>query len=349
MFGRKYKGRRPFNILFVTFRMLLSLAIFAILLIGMYSAYKHFSGLDPLKASPQAFISSLVSLENAKKFLATIPTFKLTQNITEKESKALSQQQPSPNQSTKQSVKPATSKLILKFMLIADSHSDNINLKKAILQGKKDYPDIKFIVGMGDYTEVGTIDELKSAKKEFDNSGLRYFLVVGDHDLWDCRNRSAPPNCNFREVFGPSYQSFSFDNFDLIILYNSDNYLGMDQEQLNWVSSELNKAKNDQTKSIYVFLHEPLYHPSSDHVMGRVESKLKQQAKELINQFKENGVKKVFAGDIHYFTEYVEPQTGLAMVTVGAITSQRNAQAPRFAIVKVFEDGSTTVDDVEIK
>ncbi|MBI2338510.1 hypothetical protein HYU95_05000, partial [Candidatus Daviesbacteria bacterium] len=61
------------------------------------------------------------------------------------------------------------------------------------------------------------------------------------------------------------------------------------------------------------------------------------------------GVKKVFAGDAHFFSEYSEAVTGLPMVTVGAVTIERNPQVPRFAVVSVFEDGETRVEDIEIK
>lgn len=303
--------RRYTNIVFVIFRLVLSLVISAVLLGGIYSAYKHFSGLDPLKLNPQTVFSNLLSRANPNIFSTPIQ------------------------------------KEVFSFILVADSHNDNANLKNALTQAKDKNPE--FIIGLGDYTEVGTVDELKKAKQEFDNLGLRYFLAVGDHDLWDCRNRSLPPDCNFKEVFGPAYQSFIFNQFEFIILNNSDNYIGMGEEELEWLSKEIQSAKDAKLKGIYVFVQEPLYHPSSDHVMGRIEKDLKNQARSLIRTLKDGGVKKVFAGDTHYFSEYSEPETGLPMVTVGAITSQRNPQTPRYALVLVYDDGSTKVEDVEIK
>lgn len=321
MFGRRHQGRRASNPIYILFRLVLSLIIFAVLLAGVYSAYKHFSGLDPLKLDPQAVISKLGQ-------------------------KVLGQSRPIPLENLTTPV-VKSSKPVFTFLMIADSHNDNVNLRKALTQAKGKDP--KFIIGLGDYTEVGTIGELREAKKELDLSALRYFLTPGDHDLWDCRNRSLNPICNFQEVFGPPYQAFDFDNFRFIILFNSDNYVGLAQGQLEWLSSELARAKNEGVGAIYVFLHEPLYHPSSDHIMGRVEQSLKSQAKRLIFEFKDAGVKKVFAGDTHYFSEYEEPVTKLSMVTVGAVTIERNPQAPRYAVVTVYDDGLTKVEDVEIK
>lgn len=327
MFGRRHSGRQSINPLFVIFRVLLSMVMFAVLLAGVIAAYKHFSGLDPLKIDPKTFVTNVTNLINAKtpqQVLGILPS------------------QASTN-------KPQISgKVVFKFLALADSHSDNNNLKKAITLAKGKYPDIQFIIGLGDYTEVGTLDELRLAKKELDLIGLRYFLIPGDHDLWDSRDKQTNPVTNFKQVFGPTYQSFTFGSFRFLLLYNSDNYIGMDEEQIKWLGEELEKAKQEKS-GVFVFVHEPLYHPSSDHVMGRVEKGLKLQAKNIIYQLKDAHVKKVFAGDIHYFSEYNEPETNLAMITVGAVTTSRNAQAPRFAVVFVFEDGSTGVEDIEIR
>ena len=83
--------------------------------------------------------------------------------------------------------------------------------------------------------------------------------------------------------------------------------------------------------------------------MGRVEKKLKDQARSLIQTLARSGVKKVFAGDTHFFSQYNDPETKLEMVTVGSLATERNPQVPRFAVVSVFEDGSSRVDDIEIK
>lgn len=336
---RRHSPRRSTNIVFVIFRLILSLVMFAVLLAGVYSAYKYFSGFDPLNLSPQALVSSLIKSKSPQQFLASL-TAVVNKQVLPASKQILGQ---------KTDIGKPSGAVLFSFLLVADSHNDNTNLQKAINQAKQMHPDLSFIIGLGDYTDVGTLDELKSAKKQFDSSGLRYFLVPGDHDLWDARNRSLPATANFREVFGPNYQSFNFSQFKFLLLDNSDDYQGLGEDQIKWITTELEKAKNDQAKGITVFLHEPLFHPSSDHVMGKVEKDLKQQARNLIFQFKGAGVKKIFAGDIHYFSEYEDGETKLPMVTVGAVTGDRNPQSPRFAIGYVFEDGTVKVEDVEIR
>lgn len=344
MFGRKHKGRRSINIVFVIFRLILSLVMFAVLLAGIYSAYKHFSGLDPLRLDPQALLQSVLEAKTPQQLLTVLSSVKFTQDLSSQiNQKALPRERQALGDST------TRSSVAFKFMLVADSHSDNVNLRKAIAQAKQTYPDLAFIIGMGDYTEVGTIEEFKAAKKEFDAGGLRYFLLAGDHDLWDSRNKSVSPDNNFKQIFGPLYQAFTFGNYRFLLLDNSDNYQGIGIDQQKWITSELEKVKSEGISGLFVFVHEPLFHPSSDHFMGRVEKEVRQQARSLIYQLKDAQVKRVFSGDIHYFSQYSEPETGIEMVTIGAITVERNPQVPRFAVVNVFEDGSVRVEDVEIR
>ncbi len=323
--------RRSSSPIIVLFRLILSLSMFAVLLVGVYSAYKHFSGLDPLKIDLQAVLKSAFWAKAPQELLGVLSSVKQHQDkiVPGLENKHQD--------------------IAFRFLLIADSHNDSANLQKAIAQAKLKFPDLAFIIGLGDYTIVGTIDELKSAKSQFDLAGFRYFLVPGDHDLWDSRDKKREAVANFKEVFGPNFQSFNYEGYIFLLLDNSDNYLGFSQGQLDWINTELEKGKNEGVKGIFAFIPSPLYHPSSDRYMGKSEASLKQQAQAMILQLKSAGVKKVFAGDIHYFSEYEEPITKLSMTTVGAIATERNPQAPRYAVVTVYEDGSSRVEDIEIK
>lgn len=330
MFRRTHK--RSTFLPFVIFRLVLSLAMFGLLIGGLYLAYKNFSGVDPLKLDFSSIVLNLESFTPPQiaKYLPFLSQIKVDQ----------------PKGSATKQVQSSKTQPSFSFVLIADSHSDNSNLKKALAMTKA--WDAQFLIGLGDYTDVGTLEELKNAKLELDSAGIRYFLTPGDHDLWDSRDKSKEPSGNFNQVFGPAYQSFTYQNFKFIILNDSDNYLGVDQSQMDWLNRQLDSAKNEGL-NILVFLHEPLFHPSSDHLMGRVEPKLKDQSRELNKLFANAGVKKVFAGDAHIFSEYIEPESNLSMVTVGAITSERNLQLPRFGRVWVYEDGEVKVEDIEIK
>lgn len=307
--------------------------------------------MDPLKIEPKTLVAGFLSSDEVVKVVDKVLGFKIP-GLDKGTSPLIDKNQiiPADLKKAVSNNPPAQQKIVdFSFMLVADSHNDNSYLKRAMSQVNKSKKKVEFIIGLGDYTDVGTIGEMQLTKKEFDEGGIRYFLVPGDHDLWDSRNRQAPPTENFQQVFGPPYQSFDFKDFKFILINNSDNYLGLGQAQMEWLTNLLKQLKDNNSSKILVFLQEPLYHPSSDHVMGKVEASLKVQAGDLKKMFKENGVMEVFAGDLHYFTRYQDPDTNLKMTTVGALTSQRNTQAPRFAIVTIYTDGSYDVEDIEVK
>lgn len=350
--GDEFENRRkrggPLKAIFGIFRVFLSLIIMGILLLGVYQAYRSFSGIDPLKTSPKAIIDNLLSSENLYGlivgFLSVSPGESLDkvkqileQNGLENPDKII----PSSSQFK------ATAPLLFKFAILSDSHNDNQRLKKSLEIAKSQ--NAKFVVGLGDYSDVGTIDELRNAKLQFDTVGLPYYVTAGDHDLWDARDKKGNALQNFSDVFGTAYQSFAYQNLRVIMMYDSDNYIGVDSLQQKWLEEELDRVRQDNPELILVMTGIPLFHLSSDHQMGKTNPALKNQAERLITLFKTKGVKEIIAGDTHFYSSYIEPKNTMKMTTVGAISATRNAQSPRFAMVEVYEDGSYNIQDTEIK
>lgn len=346
MFGRRHKssygGFSPFRKLFSLLRLALSFFIMAVLLLGVYQAYKSFSGIDPLKMSPKAIIENFLASEDAYGLINSLLTANPKDSLNKAKEILSEGGSNSPNSN------PASmGDLAFRFAIVTDSHNDNTNLRRALNQARQE--GARFIVGLGDYTDTGTIDELRNSKIEFDTVSLPYYVIAGDHDLWDSRDKKGDAILNFKEVYGDPYQSFGYQSLRMILIYNSDNYLGLDPLQLDWIETEVERARNDGVELIFIASSIPLYHPSSDHVMGKTEPKLKNQAEHLISIFEKAGVTEVFAGDTHVFSRYEEPKSALKMTTVGALTSVRNPQAPRFVLVDVYTDGSYNVQDIEIK
>lgn len=345
MFGRykshKDNGFSPIRKLFGLFRLALSFFIMAILLLGVYQAYKSFSGIDPLKMNPRAILENFLASDDAYDLINSLLTADPKGSI-DKAKEILSD---APANKRKEN-SSSNSEFAFRFAIVTDSHNDNNNLRKALTQAKN--AGAKFIVGLGDYSDVGTVDELRNSKVEFDTAGLSYYVTAGDHDLWDGRDKKQLALENFKSIYGNSYQSFAYNKTRFILIDNSDNYAGLDGVQLQWVEDELKRAKEEVAELIFVGLHIPLYHPSSDHVMGKTEPKLKSQAEHLISLFEKGGVDEIFAGDTHFFSRYSEPKSNLNITSVGAVTSNRNPQAPRFVLVDVYSDGGYNVQDTEI-
>ena len=274
---------------------------------------------------------------------------------------------------------------ILKFALVADSENENDLLTKALTQAQG--MGINFVIGLGDYTNVGTIEELEAAKKVFDKSKLQYFLTAGDHDLWDSRNRGEEALVNYRQVLGSPSQKFEKNGVQFVILDNSDIYKGIDdkdwqmlgksiagpaerfprstssfQTDSSVVSTNNSDAAGAQRGSpalvtrdgtthqlTFVFAHKTPFHPQSSHVMGEDSSAVSDQAKRLLKLLEDNNVDGFFSGDLHFFAQFKSPGDTVKITTVGAVSSERNFQGPRFVTVTVFNDYSWKVEDVEIR
>lgn len=247
--------------------------------------------------------------------------------------------------------RPSQKSPVLQFALVADSHNDNENLKKALVFAKE--RNVSFVIGLGDWSDTGTLPELTAAKRVFDQSGLTYYLTAGDHDLWDSRNRQEEALSNYRNVFGDSSRVLDEKWVKIVLVDNSDTYRGIDESEWSIVNSELRK----DSKLTFVMAHKTPFHPQSAHVMGSENKAVADQASRLIELIEENKVDAFFSGDLHFFARFSttggsasggNSPGGVKITTIGAVSSERNFQGPRFALVSVFEDFSWEVEDVEI-
>lgn len=344
LFGKhsEHKKRKHGGGILGILRLFMSLFMICLLLLGGYLAFKQFSGYDPLKLDPKGVLQQLLTSEGAVNLITGLLSANPPTSLDEVKG-ILGDEQNSAG-STEQ---PSNAPVLFKYAIIADSHKDTDNLRKAINQAKAE--GAEFIVGMGDFSDVGTMEELQATKSVFNGGGLPFYLTPGDHDLWDSRDKKNPAEQNFSSVFGTPYQSFSFKGARFIIVFNSDNYVGLDSVQLKWVEDEVRRNEEEKPKVTFAFASTPFYHPSSDHVMGKETPKLKNQAEHLTSIMQKGGVDEVFFADTHFATRYVEPKNNLKMMTVGAVTSIKNPQAPRFVMVDVRDDGSYNIREVEVK
>ena len=261
------------------------------------------------------------------------------------------------DQSSNSKVEPK--RTILRIGLVADSHNENELLGKALQQAQG--MGINFVIGLGDYTNLGTVDELMAAKSEFEKSKLEYFLIPGDRDGWESRNKGETEPVNFIEVFGPSNQIIEKEGVEFVLVDNSNLYKGISEEGWADLTSELGDLS--QKRLTFVFAHKTPFHPQSSHIMGEDSPEVAEQANELmailegqrdrgtesIEEIKEQGVDGFFSGDIHFFASYQSPNKVVKITTIGAVASERNFQGPRFAILTVYDDYSWEVEDIEIR
>lgn len=246
---------------------------------------------------------------------------------------------------------PLSKQEILKVALVADSHNENELLAKALAQSKEQKVD--FVIGLGDYTNLGSVDELSAAKKVVDDSGLQFFSVPGDRDGWENRERGEENTTNFKKVFNlfPS-QVYEKNAVQFVMLNNSDLYKGI--SSYDWQMLDALKrvstlpAEPPTPKLRFVFAHKTPFHPDSAHIMGEDSPAVAKQAEELLTLLENNKVDGFFSGDIHFFSQFHSPSGSVKITTIGAVARGRNFQGPRFAILKVYSDYSWEVEDIPI-
>lgn len=326
-----------------TFRRIVALILICLIIVGLYASVKGFSGYD------------LLSIDQGK----------VLTGITERGKQILngSWLRKMPLATAIPQVKVQQKSVLLKVGLVSDSHNDSQNLQRALAQLKE--LGVSHILALGDYTQIGTFGELKTARQYFDDAQIPYSAVPGDHDLWDNKNKGEVATKNFEEVFGASYSSLNLSGIPMLMINNANNEYGIEPEQWQWIKEQLatyqaRKQKCSVQRSasesaqvtcgmpFLVFLQEPLYHPTTTRIMGRLSSVADMQRKELIVLFKQAGVTEVISGDLHFFSRFSEPTQDIPMTTVGAVVNERNPQKPRFAVLTVYTDGSYDIDDTEI-
>ena len=214
-------------------------------------------------------------------------------------------------------------RLVLKFAIVSDSGGENDLLTKALpqAQGKG----INFVIGLGDWTTVGTLEQLSVAKQVFDDSKLEYYVTAGDHDLWASRNQDNDPLSNFNQTFGKASHLLEKDRIQIVILDNSDIYKGIPSESWELLFESLKK----DVKLRFVMAHKTPFHPDSAHIMGQDAQNVKAQAENLLAILEEGQISAFFSGDVHFFAQFKTPKQAVKITTIGAVASQRNFQGPK--------------------
>jgi len=229
-------------------------------------------------------------------------------------------------------VTPKNPESLHKFAIISDIHSDYKNLERALLLVEENKND--FLIITGDLTTLGKKEELEEVKKILDKSGLRYFVIPGNHDLWAGEQLKVDI---YGEVFDYSYKSLKEDGIKYILINNGSDY-GIDEKQEKWLESEV-----EECPQVYclVFMHIPLNHPKSIYIMGEENPEVASQAANLIKLLSENKIKEVFAGHLHSSSSYI--LENLATNIVGAITSNRNFESPKYLEVTLEKRGEEII------
>ena len=232
-------------------------------------------------------------------------------------------------------------RLLAKVAVLSDSHSDNENLARAIQLAKERQVDS--IIHLGDLTKVGTIEELSAAKNTLDEGKIKYYVVPGDHDLWE------GGDTNFKKVFGKTYRVIEENDIMYILMDTSNTEKGITDTQITWLENQL---KTNKSKIRFAFGQLPLYDPYNYRTIyekGGFNEKVKKEAEVVLELFKKEKVLVMFSGDHHLSSTYTESSRNVTIRTVGALSRERNLQTPRFDILKVYQTGEFEIEEVVLE
>jgi len=214
----------------------------------------------------------------------------------------------------------------LKFAVMSDVHMNWTDWIKFLAKVK---PSGDMVLVTGDMTSLGKKNELMAAKKVLDESGVKYAVIPGNHDMWESdRIKSSL----FNEVFGKEYQSFKLEGRKFIMI-NNGRATGLGKVQRAWLEEEVKECQ--QIKCI-ALMHMPLNHGISGHIMGEKNKVVTEEAGSLVRLLKSNNVVEIIAGHLHYSGTY--ELDGLRTYLSGAVSRERNTQTPRYTEFSIIGD-----------
>jgi len=237
--------------------------------------------------------------------------------------------------------------IAVKVGLFADAEGDWKNLEKSLNRMEDLSVDVVFF--LGDLTRWGSKDDLLEGKAALENSKLLIYVLPGDHDLAaSVLDGDILGLKNFGEVFGEYNHLYKKEGYTFLLFNNSANFSTITDADFDFFTRNIATAD-------FVILSQPLYHPFSSRIMGVVDGKevsnVSKQSQKMLDLIRNSKVKAIISADQHMFSNSFDPEkSSLRHIVIGALVSNseeiRNPQAPRFAILDVFTDGTFRVVDM---
>jgi len=178
-------------------------------------------------------------------------------------------------------------------------------------------------------------DELMRITGTLDKNIPIYFLP-GNHDIGDA---PTPDSLDaFRNLFGKDYYAYELKGSHFIII-NSGVILNPEavpteyDDQLTFITEQLQKARTNNAEHIFVFGHHSFYLADEPDPYWTIPSP---RLEEVWSLFAEYGVRAVFAG--HYHRNNILTVDGVEMITSAAVGKPFGSDPSGLRIVKVYPD-----------
>ena len=223
------------------------------------------------------------------------------------------------------------------FSKNADFQHETANFEFAVASINRLKP--AFVIVTGDLTNK-TGDETQIAEylrltAKIDRS-IPCYNVPGNHDLGN--EPTAESLAAYQAHFGPDHYSFRHGPMvglvlDSPLMWARKNVLPQADQQRQWLTSELEKAKQEGAGPVIVFQHHPWFSESIDEPDAYENIPLAQR-RPCLDLLRQYGVTHVFAG--HYHANMVSRYESLELVTTGALGKplRKDVSGMRIVIVR---------------
>lgn len=345
-------------------KMILSVAVLSVFVLGIVYGVKKVSGVSPssLAGVLSPYLSKVGINENevgqvAGDFIQRITDFGVDGRGGSEVAES--------GQISSSSTESGTNEPVATLAIFAESHVGNdkneyVENKTYLAQALAEAEELGVdeVLHIGDISNFGDVESLTDAKEILGDAGIPYIALPGDHDLAQTSSLA-----NFSSVFGIDNHVFEAGGYKFVAFDNSANYTLISQEKVNWFETQVSDAD-------FVILSQPLYTEGlllfNCQYMGNScstpeDAELRErqvavhgQRDEILKLIREADVKAVIAGDHHRSSETQDKdKPALMHYVVGAVGgsfkegySQEKLQTRRFSLLKLYESGAFSIEDI---
>jgi len=222
----------------------------------------------------------------------------------------------------------------------ADFEIEEKNFRRAIEATNRLKPD--FVVICGDLVnQPGDPDQIAAVQRLMADFSGEYpvYLASGNHDV---TGAPTPESLQaYREIFGPD--RYTFDNrgcrylvLNSTILLNGKKVPEEGVTQLDWVHAELEQARAEGIRDIFIVQHHPWFLETADEPYRFLNNVPPAVRQPYLDLFEEYGVMATFAGHTH--RNVLGKHGRMEMITTASITPPFGDEPAGLRIVKVYGD-----------
>lgn len=245
------------------------------------------------------------------------------------------------------------------FAIIGDTQANPWVFKNALEDIKK--RKIEFVIHLGDMAYCGSRFLWRRQKKLIDQSGLKFYYVIGNHEMLLCNTYRTPTREDWRDFWkygwGTTFEEFRYKGRKFILL---------DSSTSTTPESHLYRLKlslsGESYKSTFIFTHKPLPYPKNFTITHGKENRQKHSLHDMsgLYPFSTNKtlwnilyrhnsyIRYVFHGHYHAYRQYENKKITSYCSGGGGGRLEKKNDFYHFLLVKNWI-GNTTVEVIKIE